>query len=82
MSAMTYEHYASLRTPAPGQAHHRKIHYIGHVLQKRLLIALVALETITLSVAGAILYFRLNTIVDESLYCVFRGIVTGDFAEA
>lgn len=53
---------------APGQAHQRKIHYIDHVLQKRLLIALLALETIVLSVAGAILYFRLNTIVDESLY--------------
>lgn len=53
---------------APGQAHQRKVHYIDHVLQKRLLIALVALETTVLSLAGAILYFRLNTIVDESLY--------------
>lgn len=48
--------------------HHRKIHYIDHVLQKRLLIALVILELIVLSIAGAILYVRLNTIVDESLY--------------
>lgn len=55
-------------TPQPGPPHQRKIHYIDHVLQKRLLIALVILEVIVVSIAGAILYIRLNTIVDESLY--------------
>jgi hypothetical protein len=58
---------ATPNTP-PGQPHHRKIHYIDHVLQKWLLIALVALEATVLSIAGAVLYFRLNTIVEESLY--------------
>lgn len=52
----------------PGQTHHRRIHYIDHVLQKWMLIALVVLEVVVLSVAGAILYVRLNIIADESLY--------------
>ena len=50
------------------QPHQRKIKYIDHVLQKWLLIALVVLEVLVLSVAGAILHIRLNAIVDESLY--------------
>lgn len=58
----------SAASPKPGQPHQRKIHYIDHVLQKWLLIALVVLEVIVVSVAGAILYIKLNTIVDESLY--------------
>jgi len=58
----------SANSPQPGQPHQRKIHYIDHVLQKWLLIALVVLEVIVVSVAGAILYIKLNTIVDESLY--------------
>ena len=52
----------------PEPSRQRKIHYIDHVLQKWLLIALVVLEVIVLSVAGLILYLRLNAIVDESLY--------------
>lgn len=58
----------SSSTPSP--RHQRKTHYIDHLLQKWLLIALVVLEITVLSVAGAILYARLNTIVDESLYRV------------
>jgi hypothetical protein len=57
----------------PGQSHQRKIKYIDHVMQKWLLIALVVLEMIVLSVAGVILYTRLNTIVDESLYRIHFG---------
>ena len=57
----------------PGQPHHRKIKYIDHVLQKWLLIALVVLEMMVLSVAGVILYVRLNTIIDESLYRIHFG---------
>jgi hypothetical protein len=52
----------------PGKPHQRKIHYIDHVLQKWLLIALVVLEAVVLSVAGVILYIRLNDIIEESLY--------------
>lgn len=57
----------------PGQSHHRKIKYIDHVLQKWLLIALVVLEMMVLSVAGVILYVRLNILVDESLYRIHFG---------
>lgn len=57
-------------SPTPSLRHQRKTHYIDHLLQKWLLIALVVLEVVVLSVAGAILYTRLNTIVDESLYRV------------
>jgi hypothetical protein len=53
---------------SPGQTHHRKIHYIDHVLQKWLLISLVGLEVVVLSIGGAILYSRLNVIVDANLY--------------
>ena len=52
----------------PGAPHSRKIHYIDHVLQKRMLIALVVLEVIVLSAAGSILYWRLSQIVDDSVY--------------
>lgn len=52
----------------PYQSHKRTIKYIDHVMQKWLLVALVILEVIVLSLAGAYLYVRLNTIVDESLY--------------
>lgn len=48
--------------------HNRKIHYIDHQLQKQLVIALVVLEVTLLSIAGFILYVRLNAIVDENLY--------------
>lgn len=50
------------------QRRQRKIRYIDQDLQKRLLIALVALEVVVLLVAGAILYVRLNIVADESLY--------------
>ena len=59
--------------PPPGLSHHRKIKYIDHVLQKWLLLALVVLEVIVLSVAGAILYVRLNGIIDDNLYRVHFG---------
>ena len=60
----------SVPTPSsqPGSVHQRKIHYIDHVLQKRLLVALVLLEIIIVSAAGALLYYRLNAIVEENLY--------------
>jgi hypothetical protein len=60
----------TMKNPATPMSHNhqRKIKYIDHVLQKWLLIALVVLEVLVLSVAGAILYVRLNAIVDESLY--------------
>jgi len=55
--------------PVPaGHSHDRKVKYIDHAIQKWLLIALVILELIVLSVAGAVLYFRLNAIVEENLY--------------
>lgn len=54
----------------PGSAHQRKVKYIDHVLQKWLLVALVFLELVVLSVAGAILHFRLDAIVEENLYRV------------
>ena len=57
----------------PGLSHHRKIKYIDHVLQKWLLLALVVLEVTILSVAGAILYVRLNGIIDDNLYRVHFG---------
>ena len=50
------------------QPRQRKIHYIDQDLQKWLLIALVVLEVVILSVAGAVLYARLNIVVEESLY--------------
>ena len=56
------------RSLLPGAPHSRKIHYIDHVLQKWMLIALVVLEVIVLSAAGAILYWRLSQIVDDSVY--------------
>jgi hypothetical protein len=56
------------KTTQPGQPHVRKIKYIDHVLQKWLLVALVVLEIVVLSAAGAFLYVRLNAIVDASLY--------------
>lgn len=51
-----------------GKSHQRKIHYIDDVLQKWMLIALVALETFLLTIADAVLYVRLDNIVEESLY--------------
>lgn len=48
--------------------HHRHIHYIDHVLQRRLMVALVVLEVIVLAVAGATLHARLDAIVEENLY--------------
>lgn len=56
------------RPISPSQPRQRKIYYIDHELQKWLLIALVVLEVVVLSVAGAILYARLNIVADESLY--------------
>lgn len=53
---------------AAHDAHHRRIHYIDHVLQRRLMMALVVLELIVLAIAGAFLYIRLDAIVEESLY--------------
>lgn len=59
---------ASRSSPQPHRHHSRKIHYVDHLLQKRLLIALVVLEVTLLCIAGAILYTSLNAIVDENLY--------------
>lgn len=52
----------------PGQTHRRRIHYVDYVLQKWMLIGLVVLEVIVLSIGGAILYSRLNAVVDANLY--------------
>lgn len=67
-------------SPQAGQPHKRKIHYIDHDLQKWLVIALVVLEVIVLSVAGAILYARLNFVVDESLYRIHLTTETSMFS--
>lgn len=67
-------------SPQPGQPHLRKIHYIDHILQKWLLTALVCLESIVVCIAGAILYSRLNTLIDESLYRVHFGDQTSIFS--
>lgn len=58
---------------APHPHNQRKIKYVDHVLQKWLLVALVVLELLVLSAAGAILYFRLNGIVEDSLYRIHFG---------
>lgn len=55
-------------SPQTGQQYRRKIHYIDFIVQKRLLIALVVLEGTLLCSAGAVLYYRLHSIVDENLY--------------
>lgn len=57
----------------PGPPHSRKIHYIDHVLQKWMLIALVVLEVVVLSAAGAILYWRLSQVVDDTVYRIHFG---------
>ena len=57
----------------PGAPHSRKVHYIDHVLQKWMLIALVVLEVVVLSAAGAILYWRLSQVVDDSVYRIHFG---------
>lgn len=67
-------------SPQAGQSHQRKIHYIDHELQKWLVIALVVLEVIVLSMAGAILYARLNVVVDESLYRIHFTTQTSMFS--
>ncbi|HEY3328172.1 MAG TPA: hypothetical protein VGK14_13540 [Novimethylophilus sp.] len=60
-------------SPPAEKQYRRKIHYIDFVLQKRLLIALVALEVILLCIAGGVLYFRLQALVDENLYHIHFG---------
>ena len=54
----------------PVPPHRRKIHFVDHVLQMRLLVALVLLEIVVLSVAGYVLYRRLDAVVEASLYRV------------
>lgn len=61
---------SSASSPPPIQPHQRKIHYVDQTLQKWLLIALILLEVLILAVAGAVLYFRLDAAVEESLYRV------------
>lgn len=56
------------RPISPAQSRQRKIHYIDQDVQKWLLVSLVVLEVMILSVAGAILYARLNFVAEESLY--------------
>lgn len=58
------------KSPPSEQPHQRSIQYIDQALQKWLLVALVALEVLILAGAGAILYFRLDALVEESLYRV------------
>lgn len=58
------------KSAPPQQPHQRSIQYIDQALQKWLLVALVVLEVLILAGAGAILYFRLNALVEESLYRV------------
>ena len=63
-------------TPAlmpPSAPHSRKIHYIDHVLQKWMLIALVTMEVLVFSAAGAVLYWRLGLVVENSLYRIHFG---------
>lgn len=58
------------KSSTPAQPHQRSIKYIDQALQKWLLVALVALEILILAGAGAILYFRLDATVEDSLYRV------------
>lgn len=58
------------KSSTPAQPHQRSIQYIDQALQKWLLIALVFLEVLILAGAGAILYFRLDAAVEDSLYRV------------
>lgn len=58
------------KSPNPAQPHQRNIQYIDQALQKWFLVALVTLEVLILAGAGAILYFRLDAAVEESLYRV------------
>lgn len=60
----------SQMSPTPSQPHERSTHYIDQALQKWFLVALVILEVPILAGAGAILYFRLNAVVEKSLYRV------------
>lgn len=46
----------------------RRIHYVDHVLQKWLLVALVALETLLTGMAIWGLYWVLAGIIDDSMY--------------
>ena len=58
------------KSSTPEQSHQRNVTYIDQALQKWLLVALVALEVLILLGAGAILYFRLDAAVEDSLYRV------------
>jgi hypothetical protein len=58
------------KSSTPAQPHQRRIKYIDQALQKWFLIALVTLEILILVGAGAILYFRLDAAVEDSLYRV------------
>lgn len=55
--------------PQP-QVNRRRIHYIDHVLQKWLLVALVVLETVLTAAAIWGLYRALGAIADENMYRV------------
>lgn len=58
------------KSSTPAQPHQRSIKYIDQALQKWFLLALVALEVLILTGAGAVLYFRLDAAVEEGLYRV------------
>ena len=58
------------KSSTPGQPHQRNVTYIDQALQKWLLVALVVLEVLILVGAGAVLYFRLDAAVEDSLYRV------------
>lgn len=58
------------KSSTSAQPHQRNIQYIDQALQKWFLVALVALEVLILAGAGAILYFRLDAVVEDGLYRV------------
>lgn len=60
----------SPKSSPTAQPHQRRIKYIDQALQKWLLIALVTLEILILAGAGALLYFKLDAVVEASLYRV------------
>jgi hypothetical protein len=65
---------------APPLSQRRRIHYVDRKLQMRLLLALVVLEIVVLSVAGWVLYHRLDTLVEESIYRVHHTAERSMFA--
>lgn len=55
-------------TTTPGAAVRRKIHYIDHAVQNRLLIAFILLEALFVAIGLLYLHADLSAIVEENLY--------------